>query len=86
MFGLIKKGLIFLLIFHDNFVAEGIFVNIFFLQRKLFKCDVIIVILKSAEAIGYNIFVAWQIMKLRSEFFYEKSPTHNSCRIVSFIR
>ena len=41
-----------MLIFYDNFVAEGIFVDALDFECKVVWCDVIFVILESAEAVS----------------------------------
>ena len=47
-----EKGLILLLIFHDYFIAEGVFVDILLVECEFVRSDVVFVILKSVEAVS----------------------------------
>ena len=59
-----------MLIFHDELVAQQICINVFFVECKMIRYVVIILVFEPAEAVGNNIIDSWQIDELRAKFLY----------------
>ena len=86
VFTFLKEFIILLLIFNNEFIAQQIHVNVFFVKCKMIRYVVVIFVFETAETVSNNIVDSWKIDELRAKFFYQQSPAHNVRGVVRFVR